>query len=55
METVKTVLAGAIGVESCSDAKKSEKLNPVYIIIAAIIFVMLFIFTLRTIVYIVTS
>lgn len=55
METVNTVLAGAIGIRRCSDAKKSANLNPVHIIIAAIIFVVLFIFTLLTIVHIVTS
>jgi hypothetical protein len=55
METVNTVLAGAIGVRRCSDAQKSANLNPVHIIIAAIIFVVLFIFTLLTIVRIVTS
>jgi hypothetical protein len=54
-ETVKTVLAGAIGIQRCSNAKKSTNLNPVHIVIAAIIFVVLFIFTLLTIVRIVTS
>jgi hypothetical protein len=54
METVKTVLAGAIGIRRKSDAE-GAKLNPVHVIIAAIVFVVLFIFTLRTIVRIVTS
>jgi DUF2970 family protein len=55
METVKTVLAGAIGIRRCSDAVGAANLNPVHVIIAAIIFVVLFIFTLLTIVHIVTS
>jgi hypothetical protein len=55
MDTVKTVLAGAIGIRRCSDAVGAANLNPVHIIIAAIIFVVLFIFTLLTIVRIVTS
>jgi DUF2970 family protein len=48
METVKTVLAGAIGIRRCSDAVGAANLNPVHVIIAAIIFVVLFIFTLLT-------
>jgi len=54
METVKAVLAGAIGIRRKSDAE-GAKLNPVHVIIAAIVFVALFIFTLRTIVGVVTS
>jgi hypothetical protein len=54
METVKTVLAGAIGIRRRSDAE-SAKLNPVHIVIAAIVAVALFILTLVTIVRVVTS
>jgi hypothetical protein len=54
MQTLKTVLAGAIGIRRRSDAE-GVKLNPVHVIIAAIVLVVLFIFTLRTIVRIVTS
>jgi hypothetical protein len=55
IETVKTVLSGAIGIGRCSDAVRASNLNPIYVIIAAIIFVVLFVFTLLTIVHIVTS
>jgi hypothetical protein len=55
METVETVLFGAIGVRSCSGAVRAENLNPIYVVIAAIIFVVLFVFALLTIVHIVTS
>lgn len=54
METVKAVLAGAIGIRRKS-AHESAKLNPLHVVIAAVVLVALFIFTLRTIVRIVTS
>jgi len=54
METVKTVLSGAIGIRRRSDAE-GAKLNPVHVIIAAVVAVALFILTLVTIVRIVTS
>jgi hypothetical protein len=54
METVKTVLAGAIGIRRRSDAE-GAKLNPVHLIIAAVVAVALFILTLVTIVRVVTS
>ena len=54
METVKTVLSGAIGIRRRSDAE-GAKLNPVHVIIAAIVAVALFILTLVTIVRVVTS
>jgi len=54
METVKTVLAGAIGIRRRSDAE-GAKLNPVHVILAAIVAVALFILTLVTIVRVVTS
>lgn len=55
METVKTVLWGAIGIRSCRGAVAAEALNPVYVVIAAITGVALFIFALLAIVRIVTS
>ena len=54
METVKTVLSGAIGIRRRSDAQ-GAKLNPIHLIITAIVAVALFILTLVTIVRIVTS
>ena len=54
MEMVKTVLAGAIGIRRRSDAE-GTKLNPVHLVIAAIVAVALFILTLVTIVRVVTS
>ena len=54
LDTVKTVLFGAIGNRR-RDAHDKLQLNPVHLIIAAIVFVVLFIFTLRTIVRIVVS
>ena len=53
-DTVKTVLFGAIGIRKRTEHEKLE-LNPVHLIITAIIFVVLFIFTIRTIVRIVVS
>lgn len=52
--TVKTVLAGAIGIRRKADHERAP-LNPVHLIIAAILLAMLFIFTLITIVRIVLS
>ena len=54
LDTVKTVLWGAIGIRRKS-AHEEAKINPVHVIVVAIVFVALFIFTLRTIVRIVTS
>ena len=53
LDTVKTVLSGAIGIRRRS-AHDNAKINPVHLIIAAVLFVALFIITLRTIVYFVT-
>ena len=53
-DTVKTVIAGAIGVRRKSDHERAP-LNPVHLVLAAVIFVVLFIFTLLTIVKIVLS
>jgi hypothetical protein len=54
LDTVKTVLAGAIGIRRKEDHERAP-LNPVHLVIAAVLFVLLFIFTLLTIVKIVLS
>jgi hypothetical protein len=54
LDTVKTVFAGAIGVRRKADHERAP-LNPLHLVIAAVIFVVLFIFTLLTIVKIVLS
>jgi hypothetical protein len=52
--TVKTVLAGLIGIRRKDDHERAP-LNPVHIILAAVVLVALFIFTLITIVRIVAG
>lgn len=54
IDTVKTVLFGFLGVRKRAEHERLQ-LNPVYVIATAIVFVILFIFTLRAIVRIVTS
>ena len=54
LDTVKTVLAGAIGVRRKADHERAP-LNPAHLIVAALLFVVLFIVTLITIVKIVLS
>jgi len=54
LDTVKTVLAGAIGIRRRDDHERAP-LNPVHLVVAAVIFVLLFIFTLLTIVKVVLS
>jgi len=54
LDTVKTVLAGAIGIRRKDDHERAP-LNPVHLVAAAVIFVVLFITTLLTIVKIVLS
>jgi hypothetical protein len=54
VDTVKTVLFGFIGVRKRAEHDKAE-LNPAHLVIAAVVFVVLFIFTIRTIVRIVVS
>lgn len=54
LHTVKTVLAGMIGVRRRSDHERAP-LNPVHVIAAAIVLVAIFIFTLVTIVRIVVG
>ena len=54
METVKAVLAGFIGIRSRADAERF-KVNPLHVIILAVVFVVLFILTLRFIVSMVVN
>ena len=54
MEAIKTVLAGAVGIRRRS-AHEQARVRPVQLIIVAIVFVALFILTIRTIVHLVTS
>ena len=54
LDVVKTVLFGFLGVRRKSDHERA-RIHPVQIIVAAIVFVVLFILTLRTIVSIVLS
>ena len=54
METIKTVLSGFMGIRRKADHERAP-LNPVHLVIAAVVFVVLFIFTLLTIVRIVLS
>ena len=54
LDTVKTVLAGAIGIRRKADHERAP-LNPVHLLIAAVMFAVVFIFTLLTIVKIVLS
>jgi len=54
LESVKTVLAGFVGIRRKADHENAS-LNPVHLVIAAIVFVLLFIFTLLVVVRIVTS
>jgi hypothetical protein len=54
LDAVKTVLSGFIGVRRKADHERAP-VKPLHIAIAAVIFVALFIFTLVTIVRIVTS
>ena len=53
-DTVKTVLYGFIGIRRRAD-HEAARLRPVHVIVIAIVFVVLFILTLRTIVGIVTG
>jgi len=54
LDVVKTVLSGFIGIRRKADHENAS-LNPVHLIVAAIVFVLLFIFTLLAVVRIVTS
>jgi len=54
LDTLRTVLWGALGIRRKSGHERAS-LNPVHLVIAAVIFVVLFIVTLLTIVKIVLS
>jgi hypothetical protein len=54
LDTVKTVLFGFLGVRRRADHERAQ-LNPVHLIIIAILFVVLFVLTLRTIVGMIVS
>jgi hypothetical protein len=54
MQAIKTVLYGAIGIRRKADHERA-RVTPAQIVVAAIIFVVLFILTIRTIVHFVTS
>ena len=54
LDAVKTVLSGAVGIRR-KGAHEQAKINPLHIVILAVVFVVLFIFTIVTIVRIVTS
>ena len=54
METVKTVLSGFIGIRRKDDHEQA-KLNPVHVVIAAVVLAAIFVVTLITIVRIVVS
>jgi hypothetical protein len=54
METVKTVLWGMIGIRRQADHEHA-KVKPVHLIVTAVIFVILFILTLRFIVSMVVN
>jgi hypothetical protein len=48
-DTVKTVLSGFFGVRRRADHERA-RLNPVHVIVTAVVLVVLFVLTLRTIV-----
>ena len=54
LETVKTVLWGMAGIRRKADHERAS-LNPVHLVILAVVFVVLFILTLRFIVSVVVS
>lgn len=54
LDTVKTVLAAFVGVRR-RDEHERARLNPAHLIIIAVVFVVLFVLTLRTIVRMIVS
>jgi hypothetical protein len=52
--TVRTVLAGAIGIRRKAEHERAP-LNPVHLVVAGLLFAVLFIFTLLAIIRIVLS
>ena len=56
LDAVKTVLFGAMGVRRKADhERQTQPLNPVYLIVAGVVFAALFVLTLIVIVRIVVS
>jgi Protein of unknown function (DUF2970) len=54
LETVKTVLAGFAGIRRRADHERAQ-LNPVHLVVIAVLFVVLFVLTLRTLVGMIVS
>jgi hypothetical protein len=54
MQAIKTVLSGAVGIRRKADHEAS-RVRPAQIVVVAVVFVALFILTIRTIVHLVTS
>ena len=54
LDTVKAVVSGFVGIRKRADAERAS-LNPKHLIVLAVIGVVLFIFTIRTIVRMVVS
>ena len=54
LDTVKTVLWGMIGIRRKADHERAS-INPVHVVIMGVVFVILFILTLRFIVSLVVS
>jgi hypothetical protein len=54
MDTVKTVLAGMVGIRRRSAHERSQ-INPVHLIVVAVLFVVLFVLALRTLVGMIVS
>jgi hypothetical protein len=54
LDTVKTVLAAFVGIRRRS-AHERAQLNPLHLIVIAVLFVVLFVLTLRTIVGMIVS
>jgi hypothetical protein len=54
IDTVKAVLSGFAGVRRRADAEQA-KLNPVHVIILAVVGVVLFIFAIRAVVHLVAG
>jgi len=54
LDTVKTVLAGFVGIRRRDDHERAQ-LNPLHLIVIAVLFVVLFVLTLRTLVGMIVS
>jgi hypothetical protein len=54
LDTVKTVLYGAIGIRRRADHERAQ-VNPLHLVIAAVLFVVVFVLTLRFVVSLVVS